>query len=182
MKKFEKSYEVFFIANKQNHVWRIPADEIPKSLTSKMFIVFYFLKWRSMFGAFMIAFQTICTLIRYQKYQKSSATLFFWCVTVVQLVWRPLHQEVVSFNHKKMKKFILLFMVACLSANMTSAQETATIDGIKYYLENGEATIMVQETSLSGDIVIPSTVSYNGADYKVTNITSSAFKRTMIKI
>lgn len=79
-----------------------------------------------------------------------------------------------------MKKFILSFIISCLSVGLASAQETVTIDGIKYYLENGVATIMTQEETLSGDIVIPSTVSYNGIEYKVTNITSSAFKSTKI--
>ena len=75
-----------------------------------------------------------------------------------------------------MKKHILSFFAACLLPLCAAAQATATIDGIKYYLLDGDATVMVQDETLSGDIVIPGTVSYEGDTYDVTAITSGAFK------
>lgn len=72
-----------------------------------------------------------------------------------------------------MKKIIL----TCLAAAMTlagSAQETATIDGINYLLDGGKASVM-QQKGLTGDIVIPETVRYDGDDYTVTTVQSNAF-------
>lgn len=56
------------------------------------------------------------------------------------------------------------------------AQETATIDGIRYYLAGGEATVMAQTEQLKGDIIIPETVNYEGAVFTVTSLSHSAFK------
>lgn len=60
------------------------------------------------------------------------------------------------------------------------AQEIATIDGIKYHIENGEATIAVQDENLSGDIVIPESISYDGNNYTVVRATNGAFQNTDI--
>src|SRR5574344_89531 len=85
----------------------------------------------------------------------------------------------IVLNNYIMKK-VLSLITLLFCAITLSAQETATIDGIKYYLENGKATIMVQPTTLSGDIVIPEKVTYNNVDYTVSSMTSSAFKQTDI--
>ncbi len=74
-----------------------------------------------------------------------------------------------------------LFILCILSGIFAYGQEIATIDRIKYYLENGEATIMIQDKNLSGSIVIPETISHNGTDYIVTNVDGSAFLYTKIK-
>jgi len=79
-----------------------------------------------------------------------------------------------------MRKFLTLVIYSCLFAISVSAQETATIGGIKYYFDNGEATIMVQPRALSGNITIPEKVIYNKIDYKVTKIESQAFQSTSI--
>ena len=79
-----------------------------------------------------------------------------------------------------MKK-VLSLITLLFCAITLSAQETATIDGIKYYLENGKATIMAQPTTLSGDIVIPEKVTYNNVDYTVSSMTAAAFKETDVK-
>ncbi len=78
-----------------------------------------------------------------------------------------------------MKKISLLIFLA-LACITVKGQEIATIDKIKYYLENGEATIMAQDKSLSGDIIIPENLSYNNAEYKVTSVDASAFTSTKI--
>lgn len=56
-----------------------------------------------------------------------------------------------------------------------SAQETATIDGITYLLDGDKASVM-QQKGLTGDIVIPETVWYEGDVYTVTTVQSNAFK------
>ena len=45
-------------------------------------------------------------------------------------------------------------------------------DGIKYILKNGVATVARQSSNLSGDIIIPEKISYDGIDYPVTSIIS----------
>ena len=47
--------------------------------------------------------------------------------------------------------------------------------GIRYALKEGEATVAKQPISLSGEIVLPESVVYNGSTYNVTSISSSAF-------
>ncbi len=71
----------------------------------------------------------------------------------------------------------ILFTIASICS---CGQHITTVDNIRYNLENGEATIMAQNSSLSGDIIIPETISYNDIEYKVTNVADSAFKETKI--
>ena len=78
-----------------------------------------------------------------------------------------------------MKK-CLFTILSCLVCGLSLAQGITTIDGVRYYLGNGEAMIMEQDKSLAGNIVIPEKVSYNGADYTVTSMTDYAFQSTAI--
>ena len=50
------------------------------------------------------------------------------------------------------------------------SQMNITYDGIKYILKDGVAIIGRQDKSLSGDIIIPDKISYNGTVYKVTEM------------
>lgn len=78
-----------------------------------------------------------------------------------------------------MKKISLLLLFA-LSFIRLSGQEIVTIDNIKYYLENGEATVMTQDQSLSGNIEIPESITYNEKWYIVSQFAESAFRDTNI--
>ena len=78
-----------------------------------------------------------------------------------------------------MKK-CLFTILSCLVCGLSLAQGITTIDGVKYYLGNGEAMIMEQDQTLAGNIVIPEKVSYNGVDYTVTSMTDYAFQSTAI--
>lgn len=79
-----------------------------------------------------------------------------------------------------MRKLFLITMFLCMTFFNAMAQKTVTIDGIKYYIENGEATIAVQDETLSGDIVIPESISYDGNNYTVVRATNGAFQNTDI--
>lgn len=79
-----------------------------------------------------------------------------------------------------MKKLLFTLITCCMGALSAAAQENVTIDGINYYLYNDEATIMVQPETLSGNIIIPATVSHNGKEYEVVRIADNAFERTDI--
>ncbi len=73
-----------------------------------------------------------------------------------------------------MKKLILTCLLV-LAAAAGRAQETAVIDGVKYLLDGGKASV-IQQSGLTGDIVIPETVRHDDTDYTVTTVQSNAFK------
>ena len=80
------------------------------------------------------------------------------------------------FMKKTIKKFISVLLAAVVifsfAAISASASEDIVKDGISYYTYNdGTATVQYTDESLSGDIVIPSTI--NG--YTVTEIDGNAF-------
>ena len=54
------------------------------------------------------------------------------------------------------------------------AQEYVTIDRVRYSLSKGEATVTSSEVD-QGNLVIPTSVSYNGKEYAVTRIGEEAF-------
>ena len=80
-------------------------------------------------------------------------------------------------DFKKVSIFMLTLMVSVVGYAQTK------IDGIYYnlnYLDNigfcpGEAQVTQGEEKYVGDIVIPSTLNYNGMNYKVTSIGYDAF-------
>lgn len=78
-----------------------------------------------------------------------------------------------------MKKQILYLVMTLLSIT-ASAQSSVNIGDISYKLNsvNNTAEVVFQRKRYSGDIVIPSSVSYNGADYSVTSIADNAFARS----
>ena len=65
----------------------------------------------------------------------------------------------------------------CKNMDVASDGNIYYIDdnGIRYALKDGTATVARQSISFSGDVEIPSSVSYKGVDYSVTNIGDSAF-------
>lgn len=79
-----------------------------------------------------------------------------------------------------MKKYILLIMLSCMSLFHAAAQETITVNNIRYYIDNGEATIAVQDETLSGDIIIPESITHEGRSYTVVRTTNGAFQNTDI--
>ena len=49
------------------------------------------------------------------------------------------------------------------------------IDGVRYALKDGTATVVRQSSTLSGNIAIPESVVYENAQYSVTSIEYRAF-------
>lgn len=72
-----------------------------------------------------------------------------------------------------MKKLILTCLLV-LAAAAGRAHETVVIDGVKYLLDGGKASVM-QQSGLTGDIVIPETVRHDNTDYTVTTVQDNAF-------
>lgn len=66
-----------------------------------------------------------------------------------------------------MKKQLFLFLM-CLASLTVQAQTVTKVDGIRYLIEDDHAVVGRQDVELSGDIVIPASINYNGTDYNVT--------------
>ena len=80
-----------------------------------------------------------------------------------------------------MKKALFLLAVLTMMLTLPATAQKATIDGITYEFnepETGEATVVPSSNSeYRGEIFIPSTVTYNGQEYRVTVIGDNAFKQ-----
>ena len=77
-----------------------------------------------------------------------------------------------------------LFTIAALLCSITANAEDFRVDGI-YYSITSNTTVSVTyrgssynaySNEYSGNVVIPSTVTYSGKEYSVTSIGSSAFR------
>ena len=79
---------------------------------------------------------------------------------------------------KKQLLFLMLMMLPLVASAITE------IDGIYYNLNSGtqtaEVTIQMRK-KYSGDLVIPSSVTYNGVEYSVTKIEGGAFYYDPVK-
>ena len=75
-----------------------------------------------------------------------------------------------------MKKQLLLVLLAILPMMVNA--EIIEIDGLRYNIISkvkAAEVYLSSGTSYSGDIIIPSTVTYEGVEYKVSSIGNSAF-------
>ena len=75
-----------------------------------------------------------------------------------------------------MKKILLSFMMTLLP--LAAMAYDAEVDGIYYNLSGTEAEVTYRTTSYnsySGNVIIPSSITYNGTTYSVTSIGSNAF-------
>ena len=69
-------------------------------------------------------------------------------------------------------KFFCCLLLTISFNNNVISQNVITINGVHYIIENGEATVGRQDKELSGDIIIPSTIEYEGQSYTVKSIIS----------
>ena len=76
-----------------------------------------------------------------------------------------------------MKK-LMMILCTILCANILAAQTQFTSGGLKYeVIDNNSVEVDQQNSSdISGSVVIPSTVTYNGTTYSVTSIGYNAFE------
>ena len=79
----------------------------------------------------------------------------------------------------KSKKFLMLILTLMVSVVVNAKVE---ISGLFYNLneETKEAEVTSGNKLYSGDVVIPSTVTYEGTEYKVTGIGEKAFENGRI--
>ena len=76
-------------------------------------------------------------------------------------------------THKTIINICLTLIALCWT--MAIQAQTATVDGIKYYL-NRDKTAGVAKSNVTGDIVIPEKITVDGVEYSVTSIGWEAFK------
>ena len=87
----------------------------------------------------------------------------------------PVITKICFMKHNYLLKFSVATLLVMM-CNAIGAQTAATINGIRYMLYNGEATVMQQSSSsISGAINIPESVTDNGTTYKVTSFVDGAF-------
>ena len=73
-----------------------------------------------------------------------------------------------------MKKFFTLFLTLFVASSVWAYD--FFVDGIAYNIVNdNEVAVTKYSVCYSGDVVIPSSVTYNGKGYSVTSIESAAF-------
>lgn len=76
-----------------------------------------------------------------------------------------------------MRKLTLL-LSAFLLVGLTAKAQNVEVGGIWYNVTNGEASVTAYQ-EVTGDVVIPESVSYNGVSYPVTNLSQYAFANCM---
>ena len=67
-------------------------------------------------------------------------------------------------------KLLLLDLILVFSSIPFCAQTVVNVNGLRFQIENGNAIVGRQDRELSGDIVIPSSIDYEGQTYSVTGI------------
>lgn len=76
-------------------------------------------------------------------------------------------------THKTFINICLTLIALCWT--MAIQAQTATVDGINYYLSS-DKTAIVTASTVTGDIVIPEKITVDGVEYSVTSIASGAFQ------
>ena len=77
-------------------------------------------------------------------------------------------------THKTFINICLTLIALCWT--MAIQAQTATVDGINYYLNAYAKTAEVTKSNATGDIVIPEKITVDGVDYSVTSIGNEAFR------
>ena len=78
-------------------------------------------------------------------------------------------------NHEVIKGIIFLIFALLCSLNL-SAQTEFVIGNLKYTTTSSSTVSVSKNEIITGKLVIPETVKYNGTQYSVTSIGESAFE------
>ena len=70
---------------------------------------------------------------------------------------------------KKQLLLLSLFTIMCLAIQ---SQTVVNVNNVRYLIGNGVATVGRQDKELSGDIIIPTSIDYEGKTYSVTRLVS----------
>ncbi|MFI3239719.1 MAG: leucine-rich repeat domain-containing protein [Bacteroidales bacterium] len=72
-------------------------------------------------------------------------------------------------------KLLFMLLIMQLTLPLTALAETTTIDNINYEINDDDMTASIIESSISGDIIIPATITVNNESYTVISIDEDAF-------
>lgn len=67
------------------------------------------------------------------------------------------------------KLFLILVMIFVVSSIPICSQTVVNVNGLRFLIDNGNAIVGRQDKELSGDIVIPASIEYEGQNYPVTS-------------
>ncbi len=99
-------------------------------------------------------------------------------MTYIDIILSVSYYPIFNLFISKMKKSILFTLIAFLSVMSAYAADKIQIGDLYYYLDTSAKTATVTSHPVgrySGDITIPSTISYDNAAYSVTSIGGDAF-------
>ena len=81
-------------------------------------------------------------------------------------------------REESMKKLFVFLFSLILSVVFSTSASAVKIDGIYYKVFSNEtAKVTSGEEEYSGEVVIPSSITYKGKEYTVTSIGNEAFNR-----
>lgn len=88
----------------------------------------------------------------------------------------PTTQIINNMNSKKMGLQAFLVAILLMTGNLLANAETVNVGGVNYNLNHSDMTAEVAEyNEVSGDIVLPASLSYGGLKYTLTSIGEGAF-------
>ena len=70
---------------------------------------------------------------------------------------------------KRFFRYLVLFALI-ISANLSDAQTVTNVNGLRYLIDGNNAIVGRQDKELSGNIIIPETIDYNGNSYTVSGL------------
>ena len=89
---------------------------------------------------------------------------------------------IINIRHKTMRKktfqHVLLLLTLMIAGHLTAWAYSFEVDGIYYNKNGNNATVTYRDNnynSYSGEVTIPSTVTYDGVTYTVTAVGDNAF-------
>ena len=78
-------------------------------------------------------------------------------------------------NISKILRSVLTAVLTLVATTASASTRVFVVDNIRY-VTNGDGTVTVIYNNYSGNVVIPSSVTYSGTTYSVTSIGESAFQ------
>lgn len=114
------------------------------------------------------------TLKYVKSYIKDISKISYSSVTFSDVsntkLYVPKGSLAVYSNYEPWSNFMAIYEFGEFGEIITPDQQTVNINGLKYLLKDGNAIVARQNSDLSGDIIIPSNVTFEGTNYPVTSI------------
>lgn len=114
------------------------------------------------------------TLKYVKSYIKDISKISYSSVTFSDIsktkLYVPKGSLAVYSNYEPWSNFMAIYEFGESGDIIVPEQQTVSINGLKYILKDGKAIVGRQNAKLSGDIIVPTNVSFEGNNYPVTSI------------